>query len=47
MALDTRFPASMTGFLKCVYNDESSSLGTSALQLITPVQLLPCPAVQP
>ena len=25
MALDTRFPAGMTGYLKCVYNDERSA----------------------
>ena len=27
MALDTRFPAGMTGYLKCVYNDESAAEG--------------------
>ena len=27
MALDTRFPAGMTGYLKCVYNDERWSEG--------------------
>ena len=34
MALDTRFPAGMTDYLKCVYNDERSGVGTHPATLL-------------
>ena len=33
LALDTRFPAGMTGYLKCVYNDERSGVGMPSVTL--------------